>query len=209
MTLLETWRNAWRGLGVSDPDEALFHQLVACYSEPHRRYHTLQHLSECLAGFETVRPFAEHPDEVTVALFFHDAIYQPRNRNNEAESARWASESVLASRLSDAVASRIHGLVMATKHDAVPVGRDAAVLVDTDLAILGAVPERFAEYERQVRDEYSWVPGPIYRRERRKILQAFAERPNIYRTETFRASHEKPARENISRSLAQLRLLKI
>lgn len=209
MTLLETWRNAWRGLGVSNPDEALFHQLVVCYSEPHRRYHTLQHLSECLAGFETVRPFAEHPDEVVVALFFHDAIYQPRNKNNEAESARWASESVLARGLPDTVASRIRALVMATKHDAVPVGRDAAVLVDTDLAILGAVPERFAEYERQVRDEYSGVPGPIYRRERRKILQAFADRPNIYRTETFRASHEEQARENISRSLAQLRFLKI
>jgi predicted metal-dependent HD superfamily phosphohydrolase len=93
---------------------------------------------------------------------------------------------------------------MATKHIAVPLGIDAEVLVDVDLGILGADPERFDEYERQVRKEYAWVPAPLYRRERRRVLQEFSSRPTIYFTEQFRLSHEVRARENIARSLARL-----
>lgn len=204
MTLLESWQRAWQELGVSNPDEGLFHQLVACYSEPHRSYHTMQHLSECFANFEVIRSVAKRPAEVELALWFHDAIYKTRKNDNEEKSAEWARKSVLSSGLSAEVAACIYGLVMATKHNSVPVGPDAEVLVDTDLAILGAEPARFDEYERQVREEFSWVPGPLYRRERRKVLQEFAGRATIYCTEQFRTSREVQAHENIARSLARL-----
>ncbi len=134
---------------------------------------------------------------------FHDAIYNTHSSDNEERSAVWASESVLAAGTPEQ-ATRIHGLVLATKHSAVPAGRDAMVLVDIDLGILGADIARFEEYELQVRDEYSWVPGPLYRRGRRKILAEFAEREWIYSTDYFRTVFEERARENIARSLARL-----
>lgn len=201
---LSRWQTMWRELGASASDEALFARLIECYSEPHRKYHTMQHLRECMTHLEQVRTVAERAGEVELALLFHDAIYNTRKKDNEERSAKWARDSALAAGLSGDQASRVYQLVMATVHDAVPVGRDAAILVDIDLAILGSDVVRFNEYEVQVREEYSWVLGPLYRAGRRKILQEFANRETIYSTEYFRVNYEAQARSNIARSLARL-----
>lgn len=203
MTLSTRWQNVWRQLGVT-ADEELYRKLVESYSEPHRRYHTVQHLEECFAHLEEVRSFAKHAGEVELALWFHDAIYDTSKRDNEERSAAWARASALAAGLSAERADRIATLVNATKHDAVPVGTDAEVLVDIDLAILGSEPARFDEYEVQVREEYSWVPASLYQKARRQILQQFLNRARIYSTEFFQREHETRARENITRSLARL-----
>ncbi len=201
---LARWQSMWRQLGASDADEELFSQLVNCYSDSHRKYHTMQHLNECFAHLESVRSFAERAGEIELALWFHDAVYNTTRSDNEERSAEWACDSALAAGLPDHQASRIYQLVMVTKHNTVPVGPDAAILVDIDLAILGADETRFDEYEAQVREEYSFVPKPLYREGRRRILQEFANRPSIYRTEYFQTKCEARARSNIARSLARL-----
>ena len=55
-----------------------------------------------------------------------------------------------------------------------------------------------------MREEYGWVPGPIYRRTRRKLLEAFRARPTIYSTDPFLQRYEARARANLARSLARL-----
>ena len=204
MTTLARWHEAWQALGAPRVDEDLCRRLNACYSEPHRRYHTLQHLAECFAHLDVLREATERPAEVEIALWFHDAIYDTRRADNEERSAEWARDSAVAAGLAPETAVRIHSLVMATKHQAVPVGRDAEALIDADLGILGAEPARFDEYEEQVRVEYSWVPEALYRSERRKVLQDFAGRRAIYATERFRVSREARARANLARSLDRL-----
>jgi predicted metal-dependent HD superfamily phosphohydrolase len=86
---------------------------------------------------------------------------------------------------------------MATRHDATPTDSDEQLLVDIDLSILGANRERFAEYDRQVRAEYSWVPGFIYNMKRKGVLKAFLARPSIYNTSYFRERYEQQARINL------------
>jgi len=98
----------------------------------------------------------------------------------------------------------VHALVMATRHKAVPSGTDAGILVDIDLSILGAAPERFDQYERQVREEYSWVPDFLFRRERKAILKDFLARRQIFSSASFRDRYEEQARSNIERSLERL-----
>ncbi len=196
----------WTDLGAPRTAtlDGAFDDLVARYAEPHRKYHTLRHLDECLAVFAGYRTLAEHPAEVEVALWFHDAIYDTRSDRNEAESAALAAATVRDAGPSAECAHRIEGLVMATRHDAIPTGSDAKVLVDVDLSILAAAPERFDEYERQVRAEYAWVPDFLFRRERRKILRGFLARPAIFSTLEFRARYEARALANIRRSLEAL-----
>ena len=174
-------------------------ELIARYSEPHRRYHTLQHLEECFARFDEIRDLAQHPAEVEIALWFHDAIYDPRRDDNETRSAAWAKSSVP----DVAAGERIHALVMATRHESVPRDADARVMVDVDLSILGASELRFEEYESQVRDEYAFVPDSEFRRGRAAILNSLLARPAIYSTRRFIERYEAQARANLARALAR------
>ena len=91
---------------------------------------------------------------------------------------------------------------MATRHEVLPEHDDARLLVDIDLAILGADPERFAEYDAQVRAEYAWVPWPIYGIKRKQVLQGFLQRQAIYATPYFHARLEQQARANLRQAVA-------
>ena len=204
MPHIEQWLELWEGLGATAADANLFSQLIAQYSGRTRHYHTIQHLDECLAWLPNTCSLAQNPYEVELALWFHDAIYDTKRQDNELKSAEWAKASALTSGLPLPVAERIYDLVMATRHTAQPESTDAKVLVDIDLSILGAPEERFDEYERQVREEYAWVPALLFRRKRRQILEEFVARPRLFNTAFFLESHEAQARLNLKRSLAKL-----
>jgi predicted metal-dependent HD superfamily phosphohydrolase len=202
--LLKSWLEAWHQLGAPKPDEALYRRMIASWSEQHRHYHTLEHLRECLAQLESVRASAQHPAEIELALWFHDAVYDPRRDDNEERSANWARSSVLQAGLPDTVANRVQALVMATGHDAAPQDADMQLTADIDLSILGADPQRYDEFESQVRAEYAHVPHEQFRAARRRILSGFLARPRIYGTEHFHATREARARENLRRAIARL-----
>ncbi len=201
---LQSWHRIWSELGARDADEKLFHRLVACWSEPHRHYHTLLHLRECLDRLETSRDQARYPAEIELSLWFHDAYYDPTRKDNEARSADWAHDAVLRAGLPDAVAERIRALVMATQHTAAPEEPDQRLMVDVDLAILGADPERFDESDRQIRTEYAHMADGPYREGRKAILSGFLGRPRLYGTEPFHAALDARARVNLARALARL-----
>ncbi len=208
MDWLARWHQLWTRLGRAPSDDRVLAELLARYAAPSRAYHTLQHLAECLAHFDTARPLAQLPDEVEVALWFHDAIYetQPRDpgHNNEEASAQWAQQALVARGIALDSAQRVAALIRLTKHGADPVIGDGALLLDIDLAILGAVPARYDEYERQIRQEYQWVPWPQFCTARTQLLRGFLARPTIYRTARFQQQYENTARNNLQRAIHTL-----
>ena len=179
-------------------------RLIDAYKEPHRRYHTDQHLKECLAIFNDYLDCAQEPGEVETALWFHDAIYNVKASDNEEKSAEWAVRELRRADVYPERIARVKEHILATRHSALPKGRDQELLVDIDLSILGTKPERFKEYERQVREEYSYVPGFIFRRNRKKILKEFLDRSSIYSTPELRQRFEDRARENLALSIAEI-----
>lgn len=193
----ESWAQAWADLSLESPSD-LSDQLLAAYSEPQRHYHSQKHLAECLSLFGQVQHLAAHPGEVGIALWFHDAIYDVRGKSNERQSADWALRVLRDANADTNVQQRVERLIMATRHDATPTDGDQQLLVDIDLTILGSNPERFAEYDRQVRAEYSWVPGFIYNMKRKGVLKAFLSRPSIYNTSYFSERYEQQARINLA-----------
>ena len=50
--------------------QALMEQLLAAYQEPWRKYHTLQHLKECLVHLDRYRHLAQRPGEIEAAIWF-------------------------------------------------------------------------------------------------------------------------------------------
>lgn len=199
------WSRAWAGLGVASAPEDVFSELLSRYGQAHRAYHVRRHLEDCLASLNEVRAQCEHPDEVAIALWFHDAIYEPRRSDNEAASADWLTRVARDAGVPASSVARMHALVMATRHTASADEHDAKMLVDIDLSILGAPAARFDMYEMQVRREYRWVPGPIYRARRAEILEGFLDRPVIYATQYFHERLEQTARQNLLRSISLLR----
>jgi predicted metal-dependent HD superfamily phosphohydrolase len=206
-TLLRRWAATCEALGCRDAAacQALGDSLLHRYAEPQRKYHTVQHLAECLHQLDVLQAVATHPHEVAFALWFHDAIYDLQRHDNEARSADWARASAMALGMVDAAApERIHALVLATRHQAQPATPDEQVLVDVDLSILGVDARRFDEYEAQIRQEYAHVPEALFRTKRAQVLHGFLERSRIYLTDAFHSRYEAAARANLARSLAGL-----
>jgi predicted metal-dependent HD superfamily phosphohydrolase len=200
---LARWQASWQALGAT-PDGALHAELLARYAEPHRAYHTQQHLAECLALFDEHRLLAQRPAEVELALWFHDAVYDVHRHDNEAASAAWASAALRGGGADAEVADRIAALVLATSHSVAPATPDEQLLVDVDLAILGAAPSRFAEYEAQIRAEYSFVPPVVFAEKRGAILAGFLARPQLFGTPALRVRFEAAARANLQSAIAAL-----
>ena len=199
-----SWQRCWRQVGASGDGASIMEALLHAYSEPQRKYHTLQHLGECLALFELHRRFAMEPGEVELALWFHDAVYDVHAGDNEARSADWAAQALRSGAVAERRIEHVRSHILATRHDAVPSGPDQQLVIDIDLAILGASSERYAEYEQQVRDEYDWVPVHLFRIKRKALLQEFLRRPRIYGTDAIFARREKAARANLKASIAAL-----
>lgn len=198
------WQQLWQRVTGGLPQETWWRELQTHYTAPHRAYHTLQHLAECLAHFDRVRPLVEQPTAVELALWCHDVIYEPQRHDNEEASAQWAQQLLQEVGASPELCQRVPALIRLTQHSAEPVDQDGALLLDIDLAILGAAADRFAEYEQQVRQEYAWVAWPAFCSSRAQILQGFLQRPTIYRTDFFQTRLEAQARANLAASIAQL-----
>ena len=189
----------WSGLGAIGDGGMARDALVARYSEPWRKYHALQHLEECLIAFDAVAQLAIRPAEVEAALWFHDAVYALQRADNEEQSAQLAQRVLTDAGVPLEVVSRVVALVLVTRHTAIPQAPDEQLLVDIDLAILGAPEARFAQYESQIRAEYSFVPEALFCEKRSAILRAFLARPCLYNTAHFRGLLEQQARSNLAR----------
>lgn len=191
-------------LGASGDPHPVADAVVAAWSEPARRYHDLDHLRDCLAELDQAPTGDAERDRVEAALWFHDAVYDPRAADNEARSAEWARGALAALGIAPAVADDVARLVLLTRHaDPAP---DAAgkLLCDIDLAVLGRDADAFDAYERGIREEYAWVPEADFRAARRRILTALLGRQSVYQTRYFRGRLEAGARSNLARSRVRL-----
>jgi predicted metal-dependent HD superfamily phosphohydrolase len=172
--------------------QAWWQEVEARYSEPHRRYHTLEHIRELLA----LLPDAG--EEVLAAVWFHDLIYDRRGANEE-RSADVAHEALVDLRFPRATVDRVTKMILATRdHDPGDLPAEAMLFLDADLAILGSPRERYREYAEAIRVEYSWVPDDVFRASRDGVLRDFLAKPFIYRTNVMQQRFENQARDNIA-----------
>jgi predicted metal-dependent HD superfamily phosphohydrolase len=190
-------------------DAALEAELSALYGGEGRHYHNLAHVEAMLSLARDHRELLDDLEAIKAAIWFHDAIYDSKAKDNEARSAALA-EQKLHGRTSAVRLNRISAMILATATHQLPglgdaaAERDAALFLDMDLAILGAAPEAFDLYERAVRREYDWVEEPMWRAGRGEVLRTFLARPHIFHTEEFRSRFEPQARRNMARSLEVL-----
>ena len=182
--------------------EELREDLLARWSEAHRKHHTVSHLHEMLdaigvladAGLEFDR------EAVELAAWFHDAIYEIGRDDNEDRSAELALELLASSPIRDEVAR----LVRVTKtHTVATDDINGAVLSDADLSVLGSEPLRYRAYAGAVREEYADVPDGVFKPARAQVLSALLD-GRLFHTAAARERWEERARRNIAEEIAEL-----
>ena len=198
------WREFWRRLGAPGDPLPAYTDLVARYGEKHRAYHTLAHIEHCLQELDSVRTQCIDLNAAEMALWYHDAIYAPRAKDNEEKSAALAVKAGGRWGLPASFLDRVSALILATRHQVIPDDPDAQRVVDIDLAILGQPAARFAAYEKQIRREYKWAPKFLYDKGRAAILKSVVDRSHIYSSDYFHDRYEAVARVNLSRALEAL-----
>jgi predicted metal-dependent HD superfamily phosphohydrolase len=200
----DRWKALCQSAGVTNSELGWYDRLTKAHAEPQRHYHNQQHIAECLAEFDQARKLALDPVAVEFALWFHDAVYDPKAGDNEEQSAALATECLACFGAKHELAEYVALLVMATKCHEVGTNVDAAVMVDVDLSILGRDTKRFFEYEEQIRNEYQWVPDLVFASKRAEILKRFLSRERIFATDWFRKKYEQQARLNLRASIVAL-----
>ncbi len=203
MMQLSRWETLMHAFGFSE-NEATWCELAAAYAEKHRHYHTSEHINACLSHLDKVHQYTDHPEEVELALWFHDSIYIPRKSNNELKSAEWAQAFLNANQAQVDVVRRVYNLIMVTRHNVPASTKDEEVLLDIDLSILGAKPEIYEQFENAIRKEYKWVPWFLYKKKRKEILESFLNRERIYITDYFFEELESQARFNLASAILKL-----
>lgn len=218
--LLARWRHTLTVLCTPrDEGQTLSagHDLLARWGEPHRGYHDLQHLRETLAALDELvaaeEGGADEADAHTVALgelalWFHDAVYDPgaRGTRNEQDSAQLAREVLTCLGAAPSVPDEVARLVLLTADHRVEDPADTAgrLVSDADLWILAAPPERYANYTAAVRQEYRHVPGVLFRRGRRTVLEGLLATGTPYVTDHARDLWGPRALANVRAEIQQL-----
>ncbi len=204
----EALRDAWRQ--VAGPHRtAAIERLLGRYREPHRRYHTADHIATMLNALHEITAHCSpeavprDPEAVVLAMLFHDAVYDPAAPGNEEASA------VLAGRCADELGwapyrcGHVERLVMATAGHTAD-DPDSAALIDADLAVLAAGPSAYSAYALAVREEYHHVGDEHWAAGRAVVLRGFLAREHVFCTEYMRMHADQRARANMAAELATL-----
>ena len=179
--------------------------LLRRWQEPQRRYHTLEHLTAVLDRIDVLAEYADDPDVVRLAAWFHDAVYLPERSTNEERSARLAERALPEAGVSRDKTAEVARLVRLTvTHDPADDDRDGQVLCDADLAILAAPPSAYATSTAEVREEYHFVPNDAFREGRSAVLRQLLGLPRLFRTPYGQEHWEATARYNLASELELL-----
>jgi predicted metal-dependent HD superfamily phosphohydrolase len=197
----------WRDLAQSQAlpaalSDAILTELQAAYGDPARHYHTGKHIAAMLDGARAL-DFKDR-DAARLAIFFHDAIYDPARGDNERRSADLLKRKLSGILPADRI-GRAAAMIEATAGHQATGDPDTDLVLDLDMAILGQPWPVYEAYAQGVRAEYlphigeaAWRQGRIG-----LFIDPTLARDNLFITSRFK-SLAPQARKNLRREKAWL-----
>lgn len=179
----------------------LWNELELLYSGTGRFYHTLKHLDSLLTELTEVKEKLQCWEATLFTLFYHDAIYEATQPENEEQSALLAAKRMEQVLVPKPIIASCCSQIEATKHHFLASDADTCYFLDADLCILGQDAETYAAYRRDVRKEYAIFPDATYNQGRKAVLQHFLNMDRIYKTPHFYHKYEDKARQNLHAEL--------
>jgi predicted metal-dependent HD superfamily phosphohydrolase len=194
--LAARFTRAWRAIGGRAPKTA-YRRIVQLYTEG-RFYHDLGHLHGMFQVADELIPEPLSPT-LTIAIFLHDAVYDPRRHDNEHASALLARD--LLPHATPAIRKRIAALIEATEHHHAS-DPETELLIDLDLSFLGAPRPVFMANLEKLVHEFGHLTRDQFIAGQARYLQDLLDRPAIYYTPVFRRRFERRARANLRAAIA-------
>lgn len=187
--------------------------LTTLYTQPHRKYHNINHINDCLVELENIPHWTiltknmngiNEIDIVESAIWYHDAVYNPYSKQNEYNSADLLPEITEKNRkfipaVRHAILSTAFHLI--TQNNLSPA---AQVMLDIDLSGFGKDRFVFAQNGINIRYEYYNTKLKEFLEGRYKFYQALVKRPTLYYTEHFYNLYHTKSRENIEWEISLL-----
>lgn len=172
-------------------------ELVKRYSEPHRHYHNLEHISMLFAAASGHGIRLSTPQ--MLAIFYHDAVYDPTRKDNEEKSNELFLEHHAGTLIKD-YTIRVSNMIFDTKFHRSD-DHESQVILDLDLCGFGYDYSTFQYTTSLVRKEYSHLSDDVWLANRKLFLESLLNRKYIFNTHWGRDFYEIKARRNIEREL--------
>ena len=205
MNLVETWIELTSKLNVHHTlQETLWYEIITAYQQRKRFYHNLNHILDLVTLAQHYKAEIEDFDSLLFSLFYHDFIYQVKQKNNEIESAKLAVKRLSSLDYPENKISKCYRQIIATQDHRLSQESDTNYLLDLDLSILGGERTKYREYSQNIRREYGMYSEQVYNQGRRQFLERLLYKDFLYKTKLFRDGYEQRARENLSWELARL-----
>ncbi|MFT5115968.1 MAG: putative metal-dependent HD superfamily phosphohydrolase [Parasphingorhabdus sp.] len=202
----ERFSALWTDAGSSRNDneiQRIFDALDNHYRESHRQYHTAKHISHCLSQLDLIPTEFDGRIAIELAIWFHDAIYEIGDPENEFNSAQWF-KTISENDLPDAIRDQVVRLIMSTCHNRAPRRQDEQYTVDIDLSSFGLPWEEFNADSDKVRAEMTHLSDEEFSVSHIGFLKYLLQRERIYSTHFFYKLYESQARQNIQSRLNRL-----
>lgn len=193
-------------------DNIFIKTITNAYNESTRSYHNIKHITDMLTEYQKIKHMLQNPEEVYLAIIFHDFIYDPQSKKNEEDSANYAV-AFLRDNLKDTqgidleLVGRL--ILLTAKHgtkelEEMELTEDEKLFLDIDMAILGSNPNRYAEYENGVKQEYRTIYSEEdYINGRKAFLSSLLGKP-VYLSDHYRFKLQNHARQNIKSAIDSL-----
>ena len=179
-------------------------KLQVCYSEPHRTYHTISHVTNLLSLLISHVHSTQFPHLVFLAICFHDAVYDTNAKDNEVKSVELFHETAGCD-IDTTDRDVVDAMILSTiNHHPLPVNasyqRDLELFLDFDLQVLTWTWDTYEAYSRQIRIEYAQFGDEKFREGRMGVLKRFLARDRLF---FCMSDWEASARANLERELSQ------
>lgn len=209
--LFQRWQKAWKTAGatVLVPD-AWGRGLLSAYAESLRAYHNTDHLQDVLDKMDWARTQNESAlsgaewTALELAIFYHDVVYDPCARDNEAQSRNIFLYHAKGAGIPSDIVDVAAGLIDLTAQHRRARTTAEKIMADCDLAIFGAPAEIFVRYDQGIRREYAHVADVDYAPARADVLRGYLSQEKIFKTALFQSAYETTARSNLSTAIARL-----
>ena len=157
--------------------------VLECWNEPHRFFHTLDHLISIIQEIDAEELTDQNFRILIATALFHDIVYDPRKTDNEEQSVKVFQEMVTSDRID---LPEIENLILSTANKGIPALtalKNEILFNRFDREVLRSELTELLEYEKQIFKEFQFADYTTYKHLRIQFLK------NEMRNNSWLSSH--------------------